>query len=262
MRLAVLTPIGASGNAIRALEIRLRVASSISCKEWKELRVRRLDDERLSSLEEISRGYEMSLMGAEEAVSYLLGRGLSTASMDKFRLGLVVDPPKEHKAVAGRIAIPTIKRAGVVGFKFRCIREECADGCIGHGKYMTYESQSMYNVQALDNDRGIIAITEGEFDAMILDGECGIPAVGLVGINAWRPHFGRLLRDFSKIWVFADNDAGKQKNVGADFGAWLVDQFDQAQLVSLPLVDEGQKSDVTSVYVDRGRDFVRDLIGM
>jgi DNA primase len=230
--------------------------------------VRRLDDEQLRSLEETSREYEMNLMESQEALSYLRGRGLSTSSIDKFRLGVVADPPPEHKTVAGRLAIPTLKRVGVTGFKFRCINPVClADGedeekHEGHGKYQTFEKQSLFNVAALDNDHGFIALCEGELDAMTIDGECGIPAVGLVGVNSWHDHYYGLLKEFSRIWVFEDNDAGKAKNRGAEFGEFLADKFDQAVRVQMPVVVEGKKSDVNRVFRARGRDFVRGLIGL
>lgn len=229
--------------------------------------MRRLDDERLNWLEETCRDYEMNLTEAEEALSYLRGRGLSTTSADRFRLGLVADPPAEHRSVDGRLVIPTLKKAGVVGFKFRCIRPECLgadedeEKHEGHGKYMGYDPQSLFNVAALDNDLGFIALCEGELDAMTLDGECGIPAVGLVGVNSWHPHYERMLKDFSRIWVFADQDV-KGKKVGQKFGEFLTDRFPQALPVELPAVVDGKKSDVNRVFRAHGRDYVRGLIGL
>lgn len=229
--------------------------------------MRRLDDERLSWLEETSRDYEMALMEAEAALTYLRGRGLSTSSVDRFRLGLVADPPAEHRSVEGRLVIPTIKKVGVTGFKFRCIRPECLgageddEHHEGHGKYQTYEPQSLFNVAALDTDRGYIALCEGELDAMTLTGECDIPALGLVGVNSWHPHYERMLRDFSRIWVFADQDV-KAAKVGQKFGSFLVETFPQALLVELPAVEEGKKSDLNRVFRARGRDYVRSLVGL
>lgn len=243
--------------------------------------MRRLDDERLTWAEETCRDYEIALTETEAAASYLRGRGLSTGCADRFRLGLVVDPPVEHKDVTGRLAIPTIKRIGVVGFKFRCIDPVCLganedeENHDGHGKYQTYEKQSLYNVAALDNDLGFIALCEGELDAVTLDGECGIPAVGLVGVNSWHDHYYGLLKEFSRIWVFEDNDAPKKRknckvcrdecrghNTGEDFGEFLADKFDQAVRVKLPLVEEGKKVDVNRLFRAKGRDSVRGLIGL
>ena len=228
--------------------------------------MRTLDDAQLTSLEETCREYEMTLMESEAAASYLRGRGLSTACVDRFRLGVVpADPVPEHKGVAGRLAIPTLKRAGVVGFKFRCIDPACLAGGEdderheGHGKYQTFEKQALFNVGALDTDRGWIAVTEGEIDAITLDGECDIPAVGIVGVKAWKAHYGRLLKDFSRIWVFEDNDPS---GIGQEFGAFVCDKFDHAARVTLPTVVEGKKSDVNRVFRAFGRDYVRGLIGL
>jgi len=227
--------------------------------------VRTLDDERLTWLEETCRDYEIALMETEAAASYLDGRGVSTASRDRYRLGVVVDPPAEHRSVAGRLAIPTLKRVGVVGFKFRCIRAECMgtgeddERHEGHGKYQTFEPQALYNVAALDNDQGYIALAEGELDAITLEGECGIPAVGLVGVNSWHLHYYGLLKDFPRIYIFEDKDPS---GIGESFGEFLAGKFDQAIRVQLPVVEEGRKSDVNRVFRARGRDFVRGLIGL
>lgn len=227
--------------------------------------MRRLDADQLRFLEETSRDYEIALMEDPRVLSYLDGRGVSTASRDRFRLGLVADPPPEHAKVRGRLAIPTLKRSGVTGFKFRCVREECIEqgACIGHGKYLTYEPQSMYNVAALDTDAGYLAICEGEMDALILDGECGIPSIALPGVNSWESHsyWRRLLKDFSRIWIFADNDQGKAKNVGKEFAEFLVEKLPQSVIVELP-AEDGEKADVNSVFVRRGRQHLRDLIGL
>lgn len=228
--------------------------------------MRKLDEKRLTWLEETCRDYEMNLLLDERVQTYLSGRGVSTASRDRFRLGLVQDPPAEHKGVVGRLAIPTLKGVGVVGFKFRCIRADCLETgeCAGHGKYMTFEQQSMYNVGALDTDRGWLAICEGELDAITLDGECGVPAVALPGINSWDAHgasWERLLRDFERLWIFADNDANKERNVGQEFGSFLAKKLDKARVVQVPSTDGG-KSDVNSFFVARGRAAVRDLIGL
>lgn len=229
--------------------------------------MRRLDADQLKWLEETSRDYEMTLMEDPRVLTYLDGRGVSTASRDRFRLGLVADPPPEHAKVRGRLAIPTLKRAGVTGFKFRCLRPECVDqdkeNHDGHGKYLTYEPQSMFNVAALDTDQGYLAICEGEFDALILDGECGIPAIALPGVNSWESHsyWRRLLKDFGRIWIFADNDGDKAKNLGHEFAEFLVEKLPQSVIVDLPALP-GEKSDVNTVFLSHGRQYLRELIGL
>lgn len=234
--------------------------------------MRRLDAEQLRSLEETSREYEIALMEAPAALSYLSGRGISTTSIDRFRLGLASTPPAEHRSMRGRLAIPTIKRIGITGFKYRCIQDRCitdrsvspwAEAHDGHPKYVTYEPQAMYNTSALDNGNGAIAICEGEFDAIILDGECGIPAIALPGTESYKghPHWRRLLRDFKQIWIFADNDAGKETNAGLLFGRELVDAFPQATLIELPSED-GKSVDVNSYFCRTDRKTIREMVGL
>jgi hypothetical protein len=232
--------------------------------------VRRLDRERLTFLEETSRTYEIALTENPRALSYLSGRGVSTASIDRFRLGIVSDPPAEHRTMAGRIAIPTIKGVGITGFEFKCIRPECIvddttrpwkEHHEGHAKYLSYEPMALYNVAALDTDQGCIATVEGRFDCIILDGECGIPAVGLPGVASWRSHkwWRRLLKDFRSVKVFEDNDPS---GAGKGLGDKIAEDLSQATRVELPAMKEGEKSDVSIVFCEKGRQFMRELAGV
>lgn len=224
--------------------------------------MRRLDDARLKFLDETSREYEISLSENPGALSYLHGRGLSMGSIDRFRLGIVEDPPAEHAKMRGRLAIPYLKMAGVTGFKFRCIDPDCLaqpDGekHTGHAKYVNYDPLSLFNVSALDNDLGFIALTEGEFDAMILDGECGVPAVGLPSAQSWtgNPHWRRLFKDFDRVFMFPDPDEPGQK-----LARQIEEALPQTIVVDMPGLEV--KSDVTNVYLSRGRQLFRESVGL
>lgn len=217
--------------------------------------------------------YEIALTESPHGLSYLAGRGVSTASTDRFRLGLVEDPPDEHKSVEGRLAIPIIKQIGITGFKFKCISDECMIDTTawpwkekhkGHAKYLSYEPMALYNVAALDNDTGCIALAEGEFDAIILDGECGIPTVGLPGTSSWGSHrfWRRLLKDFKQVYVFKDNDAHLEKSPGQKLADQILADVPHAIEVDLPILQEGEKSDANQVFCAEGRAFVRGLIGL
>lgn len=213
----------------------------------------RLSTERLNWLEGLCRHYEVNL--TQESADYLNGRGVNTACQERFRLGTVVDPPAAHKSVEGWLSIPYIKRAGVVGFKFR-------NPGSGKPKYMSFDPQSLFNVAALDEAEEYIAVCEGELDAIILHGRCGIPAVGLPGADSWQahPHYKRLLKDFARVYVFADNDVGGERNVGHELARKIVADLRQAVLVELPS-ESGESVDVTDIFHARGDHYVRALVG-
>ncbi|MEU1880345.1 hypothetical protein ABZ470_23815 [Streptosporangium sp. NPDC020072] len=230
--------------------------------------MRRLDKEQLSSLEETCRDYEIALSVNPEALSYLHGRGLSLPTIDRFRLGLVESPSPSHRTVAGWLSMPTLKGVGVTGFKFRCIKPECVSGEVekhdGHPKYLTYDPQALGNVADLDTDLGFIVVCEGELDAYILSGECGIPAIPMPGASAWKGHrhWRRLLKDFRTIYVIPDDDAHLKANVGRKMAEEIRADLPQATIVELPSLTEGKKTDVNDIFIARGRDYLRSLVGL
>lgn len=222
----------------------------------------RLDSEQRHFLEETCQHYQDQAGGA--ALSYLHGRGLGTETMTTFRLGYVADPPPRHRAYEGRLAIPILKKSGVVGFKFRCLEEhDCSEA--NHPKFLTEGPQSLYNVMAVDNPSKELDITEGEPDTWVLSSVLGLAAIGLPGIGAWKGHpwWRRLISGYRVIRYWADNDAGKEKNYGREFGEKLVNDVPQAYMVQLPdPVGEEKKTDVGSVYLDRGPGYLMELAGL
>jgi len=218
--------------------------------------------ERLTFLEDTSREFEIALAENPDALSYLHGRGLSTESIDRFRLGLVDDPPAEYAKMSGRLAIPYLKKVGVVGFKFRCIDPECVyreggESHREHAKYVNYDRLSLFNVAALDNEMGFIALAEGEMDAMILDGECGIPAAGLPSAQSWKgnPHWRRLLKDFERVYMFADPD-----EPGQALARQIEEDLPQTVIIHMPELEV--KSDVNNVFLRKGKEFLREQVGL
>lgn len=221
----------------------------------------RLDNEQRSWLEETCQHYQDR--AGEEALAYLNGRGLGMETMTAFRLGYVASPPPQHRAYEGRLAIPIIKRTGVTGFKFRCIKDhDCGEA--GHPKFLTEGSQSIYNVTALDSPSKELDITEGEPDSWVLE-FLGLTVIGLPGINAWKAHpwWKRLIAGFRVIRYWADNDAGKKKNYGREAGEKFCEEIPQAFMPQLPdPVGEEEKTDVGSVFLSHGPGYLMDLAGL
>lgn len=179
------------------------------------------------------------------------------ASAETFRLGQVLDPLPGHEAMAGRICIPYIKRGRAVCLKFRCVEgHNCKE--LKCPKYLADGHQWLYNTDAFVAAGPEIAIVEGEFDAMIME-ICGIPAVGIPGVEAWRSHpwWPLLFKGFSRVWVVADNDAEKERNYGHEMARQILKDVSKARLVHLP-----PATDPTEAYLCEGREGIRKRMGL
>jgi DNA primase len=197
--------------------------------------------------------YHAALMEPDlPAQSYLLGRGISLSVADAWHLGVVDGTIPEHAGYQGWISIPYLTRlGGVVQLKFRRL-----DG--GEPKYMgSGGSPRLYNTLALDRAEqlGYVAICEGEFDAIILDALCGIPAVGVPGVDTWgsRPEWREIFTGFSRVLVFPDQD---EKGQGMKLASRILRELDTASLVSLPA------KDVNEAYLQFGADKIREAAGL
>lgn len=181
------------------------------------------------------------------AYGYLEQRGLSVETARMYRLGVV---SQTHAALGdedyvGRLAIPYITASGdVVAIRYRSL-----DG--REPKYLSAAgTQShLYSVTSLLADSNYCVITEGEIDAMTLN-QLGVPAVGVPGAKAWKPHFALLFEDFDRVVIACDGD-----QAGREFGRLVADQVHGASQVHLP---DGQ--DVNSVFVEQGEQELKTLL--
>ena len=212
----------------------------------------RLSDELRASLDAAAVRYHTALaMAGSPALDYLHGRGISPLTAGDYRLGLVDGSIPEHEAFAGWVSIPYItKLGGVVQLKFRRIDD--GDG----PKYMsTGGAPRLYNTPALElaDQLGYVALCEGEFDAIILTGLCGIPAVGIPGVDTWgsRPEWREIFTGYSRVLVFADQDEPGQKLANR-----ILRDLDTAHVVSLPA------KDVNDAYLQFGAGKIRELAGL
>lgn len=217
----------------------------------------RLDAERLRWLEEICQQYEDA--AGEEVASYLRGRGLDMEVARQFRMGLVVDPPPEHQSVAGRLALPVIKKAGVTGFQFRCIADHDCDSIPGHAKFITKGSQSLINVTAVDFPSTTLEVVEGNFDTYSLS--TVFPCtIGIPGVKAWtklRDVAVRLLSGFREVRIWPQNDAGKRENYGHQLAEAICNDIPQAYSLELP-----PETDVNLILRTQGKDALREYAGL
>ena len=200
-------------------------------------------------LEQATAFYQQSL---KEALPFLECRGLDEAVARKYRLGVVQRPCSGHESYTGRLAIPYLSRSGVVSIRFRCLEDHnCKE--VGCPKYLSVrgDKPTLYNTEALFSAGSVIAITEGEMDAVVITEYAGVPAVGIQGVNAWNDAWSRTLNDFERVLIVGDGD-----EAGKNMVERLVDSIPNAVGVSLP-----ESLDANDVYLKYGADELAMILG-
>lgn len=208
-----------------------------------------LTDSQMEELEEAVSRYEAQL--TVDAARYLRDRGLGREVVSTSRLGVVGDAFPEHKRFTGMLAIPYLDRDGhPLTIRFRCL-EEHDHRAYFHGKYnsMADDPPRMFNIRALWEAKDEIHVTEGEFDALVLN-KIGLPAVAIPGAHLFQWRHQKMLAGFSRIYVWGDPD-----EAGADFAKKLTKRMARAKSVRL------QVGDVTDTYLAGGADALLALIG-
>jgi DNA primase len=209
-------------------------------------------------LEQASRIYETALAESPEASEYLETRGLTPESARSFRLGVVVErPPAGHENYVGRLSIPYITRAGIVSIRFRRL-PPVEDG----PKYLsaTNDPPRLYNVLDFFKPSDTIAICEGEIDTQTASALCGIPSVGVQGVENWKPYFRRPFKGYKRVLILADGDpidAKTGKRPGEELARVILRDLEEARPVYMP---EGE--DVNSIVCKYGPSALRDLAGV
>jgi DNA primase len=192
--------------------------------------------------------------GLDEAtVRYLDGRGISVDVAKQFSLGTVTDPEMGHEQFVGWLSIPYFSAMGhCVSVKFRRLD----DGKPKYGQ-PTGQKLHVYNVADVLQDRRHIAICEGELDAIVVSGICGIPAVGIPGVQAWKPYYSKLFGGFDSVYVIGDNDQKEDgTNPGAEFSRRVSSEVINSRIVSLPV-----GMDINEYYLAHGLEATQELLG-
>ena len=187
-----------------------------------------------------------------EVLDVLAARGISELVAAKFQLGTVTEPLNGHEMHEGWLSIPYITASGsCVGFKFRRIDD-------GKPKYgsPTGQKAHLYNVCDITIDSPHIVVCEGELDAVVTSGVLGIPAVGVPGVAAWKPHFPKLFNGYETIYVVGDNDIKEDgSNPGAEFAKRVANEVMNSVIVTLP-----PGMDINDYYLAHGADATRALL--
>lgn len=204
----------------------------------------RLSHSQKKFLETATAHYQKHIGLAEE---YLASRGLTLQDANTHRLGVVEEPLPGHEQYLGRLVIPYITKTGVIDIRFRSIHPEQEPKYLGLPGAKTH----LFNVLNIFNAGDSIAVCEGEIDALTLQ-KCGIPAVGVPGVNNWKKHYTRILQDFETVYVFADGD-----QPGSEFAKHLARELQTVTVIQMP---DGE--DANSVYCKYGPNALRARIGL
>jgi DNA primase len=187
-----------------------------------------------------------------EALNVLEERGISDAVAAMFQIGTITEPINGHEMYEGWISIPYITAGGsCVGFKFRRLDE-------GKPKYgsPTGQKAHLYNVCDVTIMSPYIVICEGELDAVVTSGVLGIPAVGVPGVAAWKPHFPKLFGGYETVYVVGDNDIKEDgSNPGAEFAKRVANEVMNSTIVTLPA-----GMDINDYYLKHGVEDTRKLL--
>lgn len=207
----------------------------------------KLSEGQRKSLRDATSRYHRALPGSP-AAELLEARGLIDGT-EPYRLGYVADPLPGHESYKGMLAIPYLRRSpsgwSVVSMRFRCVEDH---EHLGHGKYMSLpgDTPRLFNTPVLLADHDSIAICEGEIDA-ISASVSGVPAVGVSGVEAWKPHWRLPFLGYAEVWILADGD-----EPGMKFARSLAKELPNA--VIRP---SGPGQDVNSELVAFGREHIR-----
>lgn len=196
-----------------------------------------LSAERRNSLERLTAEAEARV---DEMGLYLEGRGIDRDDALLFRLGAGSD---EYE---GMLSIPYVTPAGVVAIKYRRIEGEGPkyDGPAG-------QVARLYNTRAIAEGGDVIAICEGELDALVCHSYV-TPAVAAPGVS-WQDHWTRALGDFERKLIVVDHDVKDDgSSPGIKHGKSLLKKIPGSELVFPP-----PGMDLNEWYLAEGPDVIR-----
>lgn len=196
-----------------------------------------------AALEEALAHYEKGITPA--IATMLQARGIDRTIGLQFRLGVVRDPFPGHNLMRGWIVIPYLdKDRKPLTMRFRNPEQHGTPKYLG----LVDEPTRVFNIGAIHRAKDEIHITEGEFDAMVLQ-RVGLDAVAIAGANGWKSHNRRMMAGFNKVYVWGDPD-----DAGAEFARKVTQSLRQASAVRL------RDGDVTDTYKAGGAKAILQLI--
>lgn len=181
-------------------------------------------------------------------------RAITRKTMEDFKLGYVKNPISGHEHYRGMLTIPYLTAAGPSGMRFKRV--------LGTGrKAMAWEGLPTlpYDVGSLSRGDPIF-IVEGEPDRWAAH-ECGLNAVGIPGVDTWKPLWHRLFRNFQDIRVLEQGDRELLPGLNVTAAAKLTRDI-RASGVFFATFAFPPGEDVNSMLIKEGAAAVREFVGM
>lgn len=186
--------------------------------------------------------YQEQLWDSPVALDWLYERGIAQDSMIDFGLGWTGETGKYRFSVV----IPYYTGFGTLrAMRYRSLEPNA------QAKYRDHwgERGHLFNLPALRNP--IVHLTEGEFDAMVLEQE-GYRAVGVPGVHRFKEEWRWLFTGCEVRLVMDGDEPGRQ---AADRLARTLEPFaERTDIIDLP---EGE--DVSSLLVKNKEELLRCL---
>lgn len=204
-------------------------------------------------LTEATDRYAAALAGSP-AQEYLESRGIGLGAASIARLGWTGDPVPGHETYAGMLSIPYRTVSGVEAVKFRVIGDRPGPRYL----WPTGQKSRLYNTEAVLSGQPYVLITEGELDCVVAHYVCGLNAVGIAGVQHWKPWHSRVLKGFGNIFVVTDNDDKEDgSNPGQDLAGRIMRDIPWARNIMLP-----RGLDISDFVMQHGVDALAPLVGI
>jgi hypothetical protein len=210
--------------------------------------------EPLGSAQRRSLGALLNYPLGDRGRAYLEARGLAGVA-GSLGLGEVASNPTkpEHRRYAGRLVIPSFSARGTVcDMALRCMKDhDCgAEGCPKY-LFLPGVAKRLFGLEDLAAPGSVIHIAEGHPDRMTLKA-CGLNAVGVAGVNAWKPYHRRLFAGYEQVYFWAQSDdKGQSEGLGERIRSGL-------RGVSVIMVPNA--SDLNTYYQQVGKEGVLALL--
>jgi len=193
--------------------------------------------------------------------TYLTDHGLfdpahpSAKIVQKYQLGVVVNPMPGDEPYEGWLSIPYLTRRGVKALRFRNLKDDGPK--IGQAKG---QSVRLYNPEALFGSHLAIGIAEGEIDAIAATEGLGLPTVAVPGATQWVAHhrmWAPLFKDFERVFVLRDGD-----KEGKNLADAIVDTLKfKVRVIKMPrdedvssMLVQGRASEITRQFKEDSED--------
>lgn len=217
--------------------------------------LRKLSKQQREFLEEATSTYEQAFDGVADEYLRRTRGDMVADYRSYYRLGYVAEPLDGHEKFQGRLAIPYLTPAGVVDLRFRCIlAHDCKERQCAKYLSLPGTPSPLFNVRSLHIDSHGIALTEGEMDALAMEQNCHLPAVGYPGVSTWKKnrYWRRCFDGYTLVYIIADGD-----EPGREAAQTVLRDLPNGRIISMP---DGH--DATSFIMEYGREAMLEKLGI